>query len=218
MQELQESIKRIGLENAPELADPAVVRKIFEYCVLLWTKNQQMNLTRHTDFDTFVARDLVDTLQLSRQISRNSDVLDVGSGGGVPGMVLAIIRPNLNVTLSESVKKKADALLEFAGAMELDIEICHERAETILEDFRFDFTTARAVGPLHKICRWFEHHWMSVGRLLAIKGPKWPDELAEAKSMGLVSNLDIEKIVEYPIPGVEWNSCILQVKLKRSDN
>jgi len=221
VKELQESIERIGVAEAPELGDEAVVRKIFEYCILLWTKNQQMNLTRHTDFDTFVSRDLVDTLELSKLIPvgpHRKQVLDVGSGGGVPGMLLAIIRPDLALTLSDSVKKKADALLEFAKVLELNIEICNERAESILEDFRYDFTIARAVGPLQKICRWFEEHWPSVGQLLAIKGPRWPGEKAEAEELQLMGKVDLEKVAEYPTPGTEWNSVVLLLSAKKDND
>ena len=180
-----------------------------------------MNLTRHTDFDTFVSRDLVDTLELSKLIPvgpHRKPVLDVGSGGGVPGMVLAIIRPDLALTLSDSVKKKADALLEFAKVLELNIEICNERAESILADFRYDYTIARAVGPLHKICRWFDEHWPSVGQLLAIKGPRWPEEKAEAAELKLLTYVDLEKVAEYPTPGTEWNSVILRLSAKLADD
>ena len=217
MKELQESINRIGLGDAPELQDEAIVRKVFEYCILLWNKNQQMNLTRHTDFDTFVSRDLKDTLELSKLITQNAQVLDVGSGGGVPGMLLCIIRPDLRVTLTDSVKKKADALLEFATVLELSIEISNERGEAMLQDFRYDFTVARAVGPLHKICRWFEGHWLSAGQLLAIKGPKWPEERAEAIENELLEDVDLEKVAEYPTPGTEWSSVILQLRAKKDD-
>ena len=98
-----------------------VLNKVRQYCVLLWVKNEQMNLTRHTTWDQFVSRDLMDTLQLSPLIPSGSLVLDVGSGGGVPGLLLAILRPDLKLTLTESVGKKAAALGEFASALDLDV-------------------------------------------------------------------------------------------------
>ena len=104
---------------------------------------------------------------------------------------------------------------EFAGALELDVEIYNERAENILDDFRFDFTVARAVGPMIKMCRWFEEHWPSVGRLLAIKGPKWSEELAEAEQANLTSGIQVSKVKEYLTPGTDWNSVILEVQAKK---
>lgn len=215
MEDIKAAIAKFGLTETVELSDDACLNKVRQYCVLLWVKNEQMNLTRHTTWDQFVSRDLMDTLQLSPLIPSGSLVLDVGSGGGVPGLLLAILRPDLKLTLTESVGKKAAALGEFASALELDVEIYNERAETVLEDFRFDVTIARAVGPLIKICRWFEDHWPSVGRLLAIKGPKWPEELEEATEANLTRGIEVAKLKEYSTPNTEWNSVILEVSAKQ---
>ena len=100
MNEFQQVIESFDIAQSPELVSDSVREKIQQYCVLLWHKNQKLNLTRHTDWQTFVARDLVDTLQLSKLIDHGKDVLDVGSGGGVPGLLLAIIRPDLTVHLT----------------------------------------------------------------------------------------------------------------------
>ena len=218
MEDIKAAIAKFGLTETVELSDDACLNKVRQYCVLLWVKNEQMNLTRHTTWDQFVSRDLMDTLQLSPLIPSGSLVLDVGSGGGVPGLLLAILRPDLKLTLTESVGKKAAALGEFASALELDVEIYNERAETVLEDFRFDVTIARAVGPLIKICRWFEDHWPSVGRLLAIKGPKWPEELEEATEANLTRGIEVAKLKEYSTPNTEWNSVILEVSAKQEDS
>lgn len=215
MEDIKAAIAKFGLTETVELSDDACLNKVRQYCVLLWVKNEQMNLTRHTTWDQFVSRDLMDTLQLSSLIPSGSLVLDVGSGGGVPGLLLAILRPDLKLTLTESVGKKAAALGEFASALEMDVEIYNERAETVLEDFRFDVTIARAVGPLIKICRWFEDHWPSVGRLLAIKGPKWQEELDEAKTANLTGGIEITRLKEYSTPTTEWNSVILEVSAKQ---
>jgi 16S rRNA G527 N7-methylase RsmG len=61
----------------------------------LWAWNERLNLTRHTTLEKFVSRDVVDSHQLSNLLQRGERVLDVGTGGGVPGVVLAILRPDL---------------------------------------------------------------------------------------------------------------------------
>ena len=83
--------KAIEHYQLPPLA-PDRVSELEKYCRQLWSWNRRMNLTRHTDYDKFVARDLVDTIQLSALIPPQQEVLDVGTGGGVPGIVLAILR------------------------------------------------------------------------------------------------------------------------------
>jgi 16S rRNA (guanine527-N7)-methyltransferase len=86
------------------------IRQLARYCELLWDWNERINLTRHTTLEKFVTRDLVDTMQLAQLIDQEEAVLDVGSGGGVPGILLGIVRPDLKIALSESVGKKARVL------------------------------------------------------------------------------------------------------------
>ena len=139
-----------------------VFPKLKHYCQALWEKNQDLNLTRHTTYEMFVTRDLLDTIELSKLIPEGKEVLDIGSGGGVPGMVLAILRPDLTISLTDSVGKKAAALGEIAESVGVSCEIYHCRAEELLEDFRYDFSIARAVGPLKKMGTWFEEVWPSL--------------------------------------------------------
>ena len=197
---------------ADELASSVVREKIQQYCVLLWHKNQHINLTRHTDWETFVSRDLIDTLELSKLIGPNLEVLDVGSGGGVPGLVLAMLRPDLEVSLAESVGKRAVILAEFAEVLGIHVQIYQERAEKIVNDFRFDVTTARAVGSISKLCNFFNGRWLNVNRMLATKGPNWINEKKEAELSKLTSEIEIQVQTEYLIPGSEWKSVILEMK------
>lgn len=210
MSEISEFIDQFGLE-----VDASYHEQLTMYCRSLWQYNKQLNLTRHTDLEKFVARDLVDTIEVGKLLAENEQILDVGTGGGVPGLVLKIIRPDLQISCAESVKKKAAALSHIAETANIDVSIFDCRAESLLEDFRFDAVTARAVGPLWKICTWFEGQWISMGRLLAIKGPKWPEEKKEAEERGVLSQVDVTIASEYPAPQSDWKSTILQIKAKR---
>lgn len=210
MSNLKETIEAFELP----LPEEKICAQLSAYCDALWKANETVNLTRHTTYEKFVTRDLVDTIQVSRLIPAGRTVLDMGSGGGVPGMVLAILRPDLEVTLSESVGKKAVALQAIADEIKLESEIHNARAEKMLEDFSYDFTTVRAVGALHKICTWLDLVWISAGKVLAIKGPNWKNERNEASEKGLLKKIDIEVVAEYPSPGADWNSFILQLSAK----
>ncbi|MDR0870655.1 MAG: class I SAM-dependent methyltransferase, partial [Planctomycetaceae bacterium] len=95
------------------------VRRLQQYAELLWEKNTHLNLTRHTDYDKFVSRDIVDTLALEEFLRRGERVLDVGTGGGVPGVVLAILRPDLQIELCDSTGKKAAAVGEMLQELRL---------------------------------------------------------------------------------------------------
>lgn len=210
MTSLKQTIESMDLP----VPEPAICQRLSDYCDALWKANETVNLTRHTTLEKFVARDLVDTIAVSRLIPAERKVLDMGSGGGVPGMVLAILRPDLDVTLTESVGKKAVALQAIASEIKLDTEIYNSRAEKLLEDFSFDFTTVRAVGAIHKICTWLADVWPSAGKVLAIKGPNWKNERNEAAEKGLLRKIDIEVVAEYSSPGAEWSSYVLQLNAK----
>jgi len=206
---LELALARFELTVSPEH-----VPALDDYCQVLWAWNSQLNLTRHTDYDKFVSRDLLDVMKLSEQIPTGQEVLDVGSGGGVPGIPLAILRPDLQVSLCESIGKKAKVLGEMADALNLPTPVFHARAENVLEDFSFDTLFARAVGPLWKMMHWFQGQWHTFGRLLAIKGPNWPEERGEARHRGYMHDVELRKIVSYPRPGADGESVILQINRK----
>jgi 16S rRNA (guanine527-N7)-methyltransferase len=181
------------------------------YCRVLWSWNERLNLTRHTDYEKFVARDLIDTLQLVALLKPNEEVLDLGSGSGVPGIPLAIIRPDLQVSLAESVGKKAKALEAMVRELKLPIAVYSARGEELLGDFRFDTVVARAVGPLRKLATWLGPHWHTIGRLLAVKGPKWVEERGEARHYGALKGVDLRKVAEYVMPGADGPAVILEL-------
>jgi 16S rRNA (guanine527-N7)-methyltransferase len=181
------------------------------YARLLWEWNEKLNLTRHTTWEKFVARDVVDARQLAEQIPGGERVLDVGTGGGVPGILLAIMRPDLHVELCDPVGKKARAVAEIIAGLGLSLPVHAERAERILERQRFDTLVVRAVAPLWELLSWLAPHWQNIGQLLVIKGPKWLDERGQARHRGYLKPLELRKVAEYPLPGTESNSVILKV-------
>jgi len=185
--------------------------RLCQYTELLWDWNTRINLTRHTDVESFVSRDLIDTLQLSAQIKSGQSVLDVGSGGGVPGIPLAILRPDLSVALAESTGKKANVLTTIAQKMDLAVAVHAARAEDVLKKHQFDVLTARAVAPIRKLLFWLQRRSGAFGRLLMIKGPRWTAERAEAQAEGLLENVSLDVIHEYRTPGHDSNSVVLSV-------
>lgn len=187
------------------------VELLEKYCRLLWQWNEKLNLTRHTDYEKFVGRDLADVLQLVPHLRQAEEVLDVGTGGGVPGVVLAILRPDLKMTLCDSVGKKARAVESIVSDLGLEVEVFPFRAEELLEDRRYDALVIRAVGPLWKLLAGLKPHWNSFRRMLLIKGPKWTEELTEARRRNLVRNLQIKTAAEYPLAGADGQSVLLKI-------
>ena len=192
--------------------DQAVL--LAKYCRLLWDWNSRLNLTRHTDWEMFVTRDLLDTLELSKHIPPKAKILDVGSGGGVPGIPLAILRPDISVTLCDSVGKKAMALQDIVTSLGLTVPVHANRAELILRTNRFHFVTARAVASIAKMIGWFIPFWGAAGKLLLIKGPKWIEERNLASADGLLKKHSVEQIAAWSTPGRDGQSVLLRIMKK----
>ena len=188
------------------------VARLERYCHLLWQWNTRLNLTRHTDYEKFVTRDLVDSLAFSRFLGRGEKVLDVGTGGGVPGVVLAVVRPDLSVTLCESVGKRATAVVDILQQLPLDVPRLHGRAEDVLVGpWRFHTLVVRAVARLERLLRWFRPHWQAFDRMLVLKGPAWVEERGEARHHGLLRDLALRKLTSYPLAGSDSESVLLQI-------
>ncbi|MBL8813399.1 MAG: 16S rRNA (guanine(527)-N(7))-methyltransferase RsmG [Planctomycetaceae bacterium] len=182
------------------------------YCQLVWSWNERLNLTRHTTNELFVIRDLLDTVRLADHIPQNATVLDVGSGGGVPGIPLAILRPDLAVSLCESVGKKAAALTEIVKQLGIPVNVYSSRVQDLLPQKRFAWITVRAVGALDKLLPWFPDLRQSGSTLLLIKGPKWTEELQEAQKSGNARGRRIERLASWASPGRDGNSVLLRVQ------
>lgn len=198
------------------VATPDQVEILDRYRLSLWRWNEQLNLTRHTTLDKFVGRDVVDSLELAKQLRPGRRVLDIGSGGGVPGIVMAICRPDLRVTLCESTQKKARVLQSMVQDLGLPIEVFAVRAEELLEIRTFDTLVARAVAPTWKLLSWLSDHWDAFDELLLIKGSSWEAERGEARHRGLLNRLEVRKIAAYPMPGSPpGESVVLRVRRRK---
>ncbi|MBI1904034.1 MAG: 16S rRNA (guanine(527)-N(7))-methyltransferase RsmG [Planctomycetia bacterium] len=208
---LPEALSRYAISLPPEQ-----VEVLDRYCKLLWDWNTKLNLTRHTDYDKFVTRDVVDSLELSKCIQPEEDVLDVGTGGGVPGVILAVTRPDVSVSLCESVAKRAKVAEAIVRELGISCAVLHGRGEQLLgEGHTFDTLLFRAVARMEKILRWFEPHWGAMRRMLLVKGPSWLEERKASRERGLLARLDLRKLATYTTPGTGAENVILQISPKR---
>jgi 16S rRNA (guanine527-N7)-methyltransferase len=196
-------------------ATPEQVELLDRYRRLLWTWNERMNLTRHTTLEKFVGRDIVDSHELGKLLEQGERVLDVGTGGGVPGVVLAILRPDLSVSLCESTQKKARAVEAIVVELGLRVPVFPSRAEEVLEISTFDTLVARALAPLSKVLTWLRPHWDAFDQLLMIKGPAWVAEREEARHAGLMRGLELRKAATYQAPITGAESVILSIRRKQ---
>ena len=175
-------------ERARELGvtlDEAATQKLASFLALLVAMNEQMNLTSITEPEAVWSRHALDALSLVPHLAdlpAGARVLDVGSGGGVPGIPLAIARPDLQVTLLDATEKKVHFLADAAITLGLaNVTAVAGRAEGAALGAPFDAVTARAVAKISTLLGWTAPFAKVGGLLLFIKGERAEAELADAK-------------------------------------
>jgi 16S rRNA (guanine527-N7)-methyltransferase len=209
---IRDECDRLGIEVPTD-----ALQRLAGEAASLWSWNERLNLTRHTDVERFVSRDVGDASAIAAHLARGERVLDVGTGGGVPGVLLAILRPDLKVELSDSVAKKARAVAAIVAEAGLDLPVHTGAAQTLVASrpagtFRFDTLVVRAVAPLAKLLGWFEPLAGAYGRMLVVKGPKWEEERDDARLRGLTRKVTIRRVASWPIRGSDNESVLLEVR------
>jgi len=156
--------------------------------ILLW--NQRVNLVSRRDEKKLIRYHFLDCAEGLTHLREGTDrrVLDLGSGAGFPGVVWKILRPDLDITLVDSIRKRALFLESVVEALGLEgVGIVRERGEELAEreDFagQYDVGVARTVAPLWRLVGVCMPFLRPGGRLLAFKGRAVEEELAEAESV-----------------------------------
>jgi 16S rRNA (guanine527-N7)-methyltransferase len=192
------------------------------YLDLLLEANQRMNLTRITERGEAELQHVADALTLLPHLPREmSRLTDVGSGGGVPGIPLAIARPDLTVLLIESTKKKAVFLKNTIETLDLaNVSVSDWRVEDVGHSNSrdsFDVATARAVATLDWLAEWCLPLVKKGGKFLAMKGPKVMDELPLAKRAIKFAGGGEPAVHPVELPGTEHRVIVEIPKIAKSD-
>jgi 16S rRNA (guanine527-N7)-methyltransferase len=152
-------------------------------------------------------RHVLNSVAIAELVDDGSSVADVGSGAGLPGIPLALARPDLRVVLVEPLLRRADFLREVASELELDVAVIRGRAEerSVREELgQVDAVTSRAVASLDKLARWCLPLLRDGGLMLALKGDRAEDEVEEhrrvMRSLGAVDVGVVKCGVEYLTP------------------
>ena len=175
-------------------------KRLERYAELLIEWNGKMNLTAITDPDEIIIKHFYDCLLFLKhnEIPKNASVIDVGTGAGFPGLVLKIARPDIKITLLDSLNKRLTFLNEVANDLRLEVETLHSRAEDAgkMPDYRekYDIATARAVARLNVLSEYCLPFVKVSGSFVAMKGPTAPEELDGAISA--LKKLGGEKAVQ----------------------
>lgn len=197
-------------------------RRMERYLELLADANTRMNLTRIVDKEQAMVAHVGDALTLLPFISQGAmKIVDIGSGGGVPGIPLAVALLDCRITLVEATQKKAAFLQQCATELGLsNVTVLAKRAEEVASgELReaCDVVTARAVGELAFLVEWGIPLLKKGGTLLAMKGAKAQEEIAAADRA--IKMLSATRPVVHPVelPGAEHHVIVEITKMGRTD-
>lgn len=195
-------LQAIGVEVTDEQ-----LQQLAAYLHLMLETNKQFNLTAIKEPDEAWKRHIVDSLTLIpglREWPQGSTLIDVGTGGGLPGIPIAIVLPHLKVTLLETTGKKARFCTQAVNELGLaNVVVINNRAETLgqnkLYREKFDMAVSRAVGPMRILMEFMLPLVKVGGWMYALKGPALEQELEEAgDAMSLLGAGEVMVVEAYP--------------------
>lgn len=198
----------LGLSGLQLSLDSRQVDKLLAYLSLLQRWNRAYNLTAIDQPAEMVARHLLDSLSILPWL-QGHEVLDAGTGAGLPGVPLAIARPEVHFRLVDSNGKKVRFLRQVRRELDLpNIEPIQARLESLTLDPPPDLLTARALAPLARLVEW-HGRWLEQGAtLLAMKA-----QLAESECVEVAAAYNVE-IIDLEVPGIDGRRCLAVVSRK----
>ncbi len=192
--------------------------KFAAYYALLAEWNQRVNLTAVADEAGVAQKHFADSLLALPFVSGGERVLDLGTGAGFPGVPLLIARPDIRLTLMDSVQKKLDFLAALLDQLGLEAELLHSRAEDAAKkaEYRdgFDLVLSRAVAPMNVLIELALPFARPGGRAVCFKGPALTGELANAKRALFELFGSVEEIREFSLPWGERSLAVLKKTAK----
>lgn len=192
-----------------------------EYIKLLLEGMEKSRLTGEKTEHGIIEKQLYDAIYPLKDIiiEKNSKLIDLGTGGGLPGIPIKIIRPDLKVTLLDSNRKKALFLKEVINKLNLqDISVINDRAESIGQDLMhresYDYIFCRAVARLTVLAELSLPLLKIGGKAVLYKGPRGEEELHEAKNALITCGGALENIKEYTLKAGEKRKLYVIKKIK----
>ena len=206
---LQTGLTEMGL---PTEGIPALIR----YAELLVEKNKVMNLTAITEPHDIATLHFLDSVaMLTLADLKGKKMADIGTGAGFPGMPLRIVEPSLRLTLLDSLNKRIDFLKEVCADLGLDdVDCIHGRAEEFAANHRedYDIVTSRAVANLQMLSELCLPLVKVGGYFLSMKAVDSEQEVNDAKNAIKTLGGQIEKVVDYAIPGTDVQHRLIFIK------
>ena len=211
-----EELLQSGVEALSLVPDPQALGRYRIYYEYLEEMNRVMNLTAISGEEDVARLHFLDCAALLGLADlAGKKVIDVGTGAGFPGLALKIACPAMELTLLDSLDKRINFLKNTCEKLGFDDVTCiHSRAEEIPAGFRqgFDFALSRAVARLNLLCELCLPYVKKGGAFIAMKGSDLEEELAEARRCIRTLGGQVERKIDYTIPGTDVTHCALIIR------
>ena len=167
--------------------------KLLEYVYLLEKWNKTYNITAIRDLKQMVILHVIDSASVYRYLDGKT-IIDVGTGGGIPGIILSILNPQLEITLLDSSQKKTRFLRFVQRQLKLEnITVVCQRVEKYQPNCRYDVVISRAFSEVGTYLRLVKHLCADTGKVYAMKGPRIESEKnAHEFGFELINDIDIK--------------------------
>ena len=201
--------KSVGFELSREIYE-----KLDIYADFLVEYNEKVNLTAITDPSEILKKHFIDSIALSKYvaISDNSSIIDVGTGAGFPSVPLKLFRPDIKLTLLDSLNKRVEFLRQLCEKLGIEAEFIHGRAEDFskLSEYRekYDFSCARAVANLSLLSEFCIPFVKVGGSFISMKGPT--EDISEGENAVKLLGGEISDIAEYDLFGEQRRIIIVK--------
>ena len=218
-----EQFKEKMVKKCPELTE-LQIEQYKKYKDLLLEWNEKINLTAITEEDDIILKHFIDSMTILKHIDENSNIVDVGTGAGFPGIPVKISKSSINVTLVDSLNKRLIFLDEVINKLNLkNIKTVHSRAEEFGQNKnyreKFDVATSRAVANLSVLVEYLLPLVKVGGKCICMKGSDIQDELENSKEAIKTLGGQIEKVEEFTLPESDIKRNIVVIrKIKKTPN
>jgi 16S rRNA (guanine527-N7)-methyltransferase len=200
---LKDGINKLHLDLNEKQVD-----QLLDYLALLNKWNGVYNLTSVRDPMQMVTLHLLDSLAAVSAFAGVANVLDVGAGGGLPGMVLAISRPDMKVSMIDTVHKKTAFLNQVKAELGLsNVTVYTKKVQELEVKTKFDVITSRAFADLSDFVNWSGHLLAEGGRFIALKGVAPADERER-----LPAPWKVQKLEPLNVPGLDAERHLVFIK------
>ena len=216
LEKFEELMKFYG-EQIDITFEKSQIEQFYKYMNLLIEWNEKINLTAIIEPEEIILKHFIDSLTICKYIENNAILADVGTGAGFPGIPLKIYRPDIKITLVDSLNKRINFLNEVINNLELkNIVTIHSRVEDFGKNKnyreKYDYVTARAVANLNTLSEYLVPIVKVNGKAICMKGNDVQDEVDNAKHAIKILGGTVEKVDYFKLPNSDISRNIIVVK------